>query len=195
MKKEIEVKFLQIDIENIRKKLKQSGAILVTPMRLMRRVMIKTPEMYKNNSFVRIRDEGDKVTMTYKQFNSQTIDGCDELEIIVNDFSDTVNLLKYAGLPISTYQESKREKWVMDGAEIVIDEWPWVKPYIEIEAPGEDLVRQTALKLGFKWENAVFGSVMRAYEAQYPAMKEKNILLSDIPQVKFEDKIPDVLKD
>ncbi len=194
MKKEIEVKFLQVDIDETRQTLNKIGATLVSPMHLMRRATIKTPEMYQNDSFVRVRDEGDKITLTYKQFNAPTIDGCDESEVIVSDFHETLKLLQCAGLPAGTYQESKREKWLLGNTEIVIDEWPWIKPYIEIEGETPELVKEVAQKMGFDWNNAVFGSVMRAYEAEYPVVIEKNILLSDFPEVKFGQELPEKFK-
>lgn len=193
MKKEIEAKFLQISIDEIREKLIKLNAALQTPMRLMRRVMIKTPEMYKNDSFLRVRDEGNKITITYKQFEKQSVDGCNEIEVNISHFDDMIALLKHIGLSFITYQESKRECWTLDNVEIVIDEWPWVKPYIELESETEEELRCVAQKLNLNWDDAVFGSVMRAYEAEYPIMKEQNILISDIPEVKFNQKIPELL--
>ena len=67
MQTEIEAKFPNVDFEKIRAQLKQLGASLEQPMRHMRRAIIETPSMRENNSFVRVRDEGDKVTLTYKQ--------------------------------------------------------------------------------------------------------------------------------
>lgn len=190
MQKEIEVKFLGVDINEIRDRLIQNQATLKVPMRLMRRVTIKTPEMRTQNAFLRVRDEGHQVTMTYKQFESDTLDGCNELEVTVGDFDQTIELLKVLKFVNKTYQESKRETWILEGAEVVIDEWPWIKPYIEIEAACESTVRHVSQKLGFDWTHGVFGSVMKAYEAEYPHLLKSDFLLSDLPEVKFGDDIP-----
>jgi len=193
MSKEIEVKFLQIDVLAICRKLRKISATLERPMGLMRRVMIKTDKMVADDSFLRVRDEGSKVTMTYKRFDSQTIDGCEEIEVIVDDFERTIALLRALGLAPVTYQESRREIWSLDGAEIVIDEWPWVKPYIEIEGKNEKVIQSVAQRLGFDWQDAAFGSVMRAYEAEYPIILKTGAQISDIAEVKFGDTIPDIL--
>lgn len=193
MSKEIEVKFLQIDVPAIRTKLKKVGAVLEDPMKLMRRVMIKTDKMIVDNSFLRVRDEGNRVTMTYKKFGSQTIDGCEEIEVIIDDFEEAIALLRALELTPVTYQESKREIWSLDGAEVMIDEWPWIKPYIEIEGEDEELVRIAAQKLGFDWQNATFGSVMHAYEAEYPVLLKTGAQISDVAEAKFGDKIPSIL--
>ena len=193
MKTEIEAKFLQVDIESIRERLKSAGAVLKIPMRMMRRVAIKMPWMYENDSFLRIRDEGDKITVTYKQFSSRSVDGTFEIETTVGDFDEAVRLFNAVRLPTTSYQETRREEWELDGAEIVIDEWPWVKPLVEIEADDEAAVRSVAERLGFDWADAVFGSVMRAYEAEYPLL-ETGALISGVPEVKFGAPIPDMLK-
>lgn len=193
MQTEIEVKFLHTDHDKIRDKLKQLGATLVTPMRLMRRVTIDTEKMRQKNAYIRIRDEGDKVTMTYKQFDELSIDGAKEIETEVGDFQSAIDLLHAAGLPYHSFQESKREEWLLDKIEIVLDEWPWLKPYIEIEGYSVESVQKTAELLGFNWNNAVFGDVMVAYRAQYPHLNTQKTI-GNIPEVKFGDPLPDLLK-
>lgn len=195
MPKEIEAKFLNIDIEDVRGRLKKLGANLKTPMRLMKRIMAKTPEMRIQKAFVRVRDEGDKITMAYKRNDKQTVDGTYEVEIKIDDFARGVELLAAMRIPQETYQESRRETWMLDNVEIVIDEWPWIKPYIEIEGESEMAIQTISEKLGFDWTQAKFGSVMAAYIAEYPVMERDNILLSDLPEVKFNTMIPKLLTD
>lgn len=193
MPTEIEVKFLNVNIEDIRLKLKQNKAVLKEPMRQMRRITIKTPQMRAEKALLRVRDEGDKVTMTYKRFENECVDGCQEVEIVVSDFQQTIDLLACIGFPSFTFQESKRETWLLEGTEVVIDEWPWIAPYIEIEGKCESDLRQAAQKLGFDWATASFGSVMRAYEAEYPHILETEFLLSDLPEVRFGADLPSAL--
>lgn len=139
-----------------------------------------------------MRDEGDKVTLTYKQFNKLSIDGARECEVNVSDFQSTINLLKLIGLPYRSFQESKRESWLLDGAEIVLDEWPWLNPYIEIEGDGEAHVRNISEILGFRWSDAIFGDIMSVYRIQYPSLKEDD-LIGNIPEVRFGDPPPKML--
>lgn len=193
MKSEIEAKFLDIDHDEIRKKLKDLGARLEKPQRTMRRVTIDNPHMKTKDAFVRIRDEGDKVTITYKQFDQLSVDGAKEIEITVSHFEESIALFAAAGLKHGSYQESKRETWQLGNAEIVLDVWPWLKPYIEIEGPDIETVKTTAKSLGFKWEKAVFGDVMAAYRIQYPHLG-LNDTVGNLAEVKFEDPVPDLLK-
>lgn len=193
MNSEIEAKFLDIDHDKIRKKLKDLGAHLEKPLRTMRRVTIDAPHMKTKNAFVRIRDEGDKVTIAYKQFDDLSIDGAKEIEITVSHFEESIALFAAAGLKHGSYQESKRETWRLGNAEIVLDTWPWLKPYIEIEGINIETIKTTAKSLGLKWEKAVFGDVMAAYRMQYSHLG-LNDTIGNIAEVKFDDPIPDLFK-
>ncbi len=193
MDSEIEAKFLDIDHDEIRDKLKILGADCEQPIRLMRRVTIDTPDMKSKNAFLRVRDEGHRVTMTYKQFDELSVDGTKEIEVTVSDFDKTVQLLATVGLPYGSFQESKRETWRYGDVEIVLDEWPWLKPYIEIEGRSESILREVAIELDLNWDDAVFGDVMAAYRVQYPHLSEHGTV-GNIPVVAFGDPLPDLLK-
>ena len=188
MKTEIEVKFLNIDIDEMRDKLKAAGASREQSMRLMRRALIETPEMRDRDGFLRVRDEGDKTTLTFKQFTENSLTGAKEREIVVSDFSETLAILAECGLNHHTLQETRRETWRLDGVEIVIDEWPWISPYIEIEGDSAESVRAMADRLGFNWSEAVFGSVDVIYNRQYPNMTVRGVI--DIAKVSFADAVP-----
>lgn len=192
MKTEFEVKFVNVNHDDMRIKLNNVGAKLTQPMRLMRRAIIENELLKSRDAFLRVRDEGDKITLTYKQFSNLSIDGAKEHEIVVSDFQETVDLLAAAGLPHRSIQESKRETWTFDGAEIVLDEWPWLNPYIEIEAENEEAVKKASNALGFSWDEAVFGDVMAAYRAQYPNLG-MNETVGNLSEVKFGDPLPEML--
>ncbi len=193
MKTEIEVKFIAVDIDDIRQRLKKLGAECEQPMRLMRRVLIEQPDHEANHSFIRIRDQGDKITLTFKRRAKRSpdkIDDTKEIEVEVGSFEDTVELFKEAGWPHKTYQENRRETWMLDGAEVVIDEWPWLSPQIEIEAEDEATVRAAAAKLGFDWNDAFYGHIDDVYETEYTfAPGFRGIIV--LPEVRFEDPVPE----
>lgn len=192
MNKEIEAKFLNINHDEIREKLSSLGAVLEQPMRIMRRVVIHSPDMTKKNAFVRVRDEGHRTTITYKQFDEDSIDGAKEYEIQVDDFDTAVSLLAASGLKYDTFQETKRENWKLGDTEIMLDEWPWLNPYIEIESRDESNVKDLALKLGFDWKDAVFGGVANAYQKQYPHIDErgKDEINQRWSTIKFDEPAP-----
>lgn len=198
MKTEIEVKFLNVDFDDIRTKLKSLGAVCEQPMRLMKRAIIDTPDqaLRKKIGYIRVRDEGHRVTLTFKQFDKTKdlhIASAKEIEVAVSSFEDTVDLLLATGFAVRSLQESKRETWKLGDVEVVLDEWPWLKPYIEIEADTENQVKETSAKLGFEWSNAFFGDVMVAYRAEYPHIS-KDQTVGSIKEVKFDDPLPKMFK-
>lgn len=191
MTSEIEAKFLDVDFHEIREKLEKLGAICEKPMRLMRRAIIETPELEAKHSFVRIRDEGDKVTLTYKQVDEDSLTGVKEVEVDVSHFEDTILLFEQLGMKYKSFQESYRETWRLGDVEIMLDEWPWLKPYIEVEGPSEAQVKEVAAKLGFDWQTAVFGRTTSAYQIQYPNGDADQLV--NIPEVKFDTPVPIII--
>lgn len=169
MQPEIEAKFLDVDFVDIREKLVTLGATRVHANRRMRRKNFDYADARLENigEWVRVRDEGDKVTLAYKQLSSRDIDGTAEVSVVVSNFDDTVLLLESIGLKETSYQETKRESWTIGEVQIEFDEWPWVKPYIEIEAPNPDMLYDVAEKLGFDVHQALHGSVEVVYTAEY----------------------------
>lgn len=195
MQTEIEAKFLNVNPDEIRSQLNAVGAVCRQPMQLMRREVFDTPEMNKVNGFVRIRDEGYRIAMTYKQYNEMSLTGAKEIEFSVNDFAAASTFLKQLGLRSKSIQEARREIWKLDDVEIVIDEWPWINPFIEIEGPTEQSVKDVAVKLGYSWDDAAFGDIMTAYRAEYPKTGlSPEDMVYNLPNVRFGDVVPAILK-
>lgn len=172
----------------MRRRLTAVGAVCEQPMRLMKRALIDNEELNAKHAFLRIRDEGDKTTATFKQFDSHSLTGAKELAIDVSDFDTTLAILKQFNLEPRTVQESRRETWKYKTTEVVIDEWPWIPPYIEIEGDSEAAVESAAAELGFDWNDAEFGSVDVIYNREYPDMTVRGVI--DIPEVKFGNSVP-----
>ncbi len=191
MNKEIEVKFIDIDIDAVRELLARSGAVCEEPMRLMRRALIETDDMKPIDAFVRLRDEGNRVTLTYKQHLKDSVHAANEIETTVGDFDTTKALFEAMGYEFVTYQESRRETWRLNDVEVVIDEWPWMPPYIEIEGTSEEAVREAADTLGFDWKDAVFGGADVIYQSLYDFADGVRGVI-DVAQVRFEDPLPAV---
>jgi adenylate cyclase class 2 len=169
MQTEIEATFTQIDVEAVRAKLTDLGAVCVHPERLMRRKNYDYEDNRLNDvrGWVRLRDEGDVTTLAYKQVNDRTLHGTQEVFTVVKDFAATDSFLVAIGLIEKTYQETKRESWMLDGVEVEIDTWPWIPSYLEIEGKTEKDVQAVAAALGFDWGTALFGSVENVYQEIY----------------------------
>lgn len=185
MQTEIEAKFLHVDHDQIRKRLRAAGASCAQTMRLMRRKNYDYPDGRLSSSFngwVRVRDEGDKITLSYKQLNDRTLLGTKEVSLTVDSFEAADAFLRSIGLEVNSYQETKRESWVLGDVQVELDEWPWIDPFIEIEGPNEAAVHEVATRLGFDVTAAVHGSVEVAYQAEYDVTEDE---IDSWPEITF----------
>lgn len=175
METEIEAKFLEINPDEFREKFKRLHAVLVHAERLMRRRVFDYPDLRleKSGGWVRVRDEGDKITLAYKQLNDRTLFGTKEITVEVSDFQKAGVFLRSIGLIERAYQETKREKWMLGDTEVTIDTWPWIPTFIEIEAASEEKVKTTVSKLGLDWKKAMHRSVETAYQNYYDVTEQE----------------------
>lgn len=172
---EIEAKFLDIDVRAVRTKLGTLGARLVHPERLMRRYNFDFPDrrLEAVGGWVRLRDEGDKVTLAYKQLKERTLHGTSEVSVAVDSFTHARSLLEAVGLETKALQETKRERWQLQDCEVTIDTWPWLPPFVELEAASEAALRSAADVLGFDFSKALHGSVEIVYQQYYTVTDEE----------------------
>ena len=168
MKTEYEATFLNINRGIITKKLQEIGATLERPEYMQRRITLELPPGKRNgNTWLRVRDEGDKVTLTLKSVDGKTIVGQKEILVVVDDFNSVVDLLESIGCEKKSYQESKRELWKLKSVEIAIDTWPFLETYIEVEGTSEQEVKETVVRLELNYREAIFDSVDEIYKRKY----------------------------
>ncbi len=168
MKVEFEATFENIDKDEMRAKLKEAGATLVREEFMQKRIVFNLPEGHGiNGGWLRVRDEGDKITMGLKQIDGEGIERQKETELVINDFEKGVEFLESIGCARKAYQESFRELWHFENVEITIDEWPFLEPFIEIEGNSEQEVKSVSEKLGFDYSTALFDSVDAQYAKKY----------------------------
>ena len=141
MNTEYEIRVLEIDKEKLIKKLEELGAEFKGNNEQKRYVYDIIPK--EDGKWIRLRTNGNKTTLTYKNIVKTTIDGTKELEIEVPDFEKTNELLENMGIKSKGYQENKRTQYVLNGVEIDIDSWPMIPTYVEIEGKNEEEVMNT----------------------------------------------------
>ena len=183
MQTEFEIVFTSINKEKIRDKLKNIWAKCVKKEILMKRVIYDNWE----KSYARIRDEWDKITCTYKEILPWKLDinSVKELETEVWDFDIMKAIFFKMWLKQKAYQETKRENWEVNWEiEIMIDTWPWLKPFIEIEWKSEKIVKKYVELLWFNYNNWLFWAVDEIYLKEL--WVEKNIL-NNLSEITFEN--------
>lgn len=195
MQIEYEATFANIDKDDVRERLKKAGAELVKPEFMKKRRNFNLPKGNEiEGGWLRVRDEGDKITMSLKVVaKNEAIDDQKEICLVVDNFEKAQEFLSAIGCTKKAYQESMREIWMLDGVEICIDEWPYLEPYVEIEGESEEAVKEASEKLGFDYAKAVFGAVDQQYKEKYGISEEiiNNVILEitfngENPFVKFK---------
>lgn len=150
MNTEYEIRILEVDVENLTQKLESLGAKKVGDWFQKRYVYDFVPK--RENQWIRLRTNGETTTLTYKNIEKDAIDGTKELEIEVDNFEKTNEMLEVLGYKNKGYQENKRTRYLLNGVEIDFDSWPRIPTYMEIEGSNEKEVTET-LKL-LELENA-----------------------------------------
>lgn len=189
MKIEYEATFINIDKDEVRQKLKALGASLIKPEFLQKRVTFDLPSGHEmKGAWVRVRDEGDKNTLTLKIIDGEKIEDQKEISLVIDNIEEASELLSVMGCRKKAYQESKRELWILDDVEITIDEWPYLEPYVEVEGASEQSVKDVSVKLGFDYSKALFCSVDKLYEMKYGIDRE--IICQNTKRITFSDLNP-----
>jgi len=189
MKVEYEATFVNINKEEIRDKLKNAGAKLIKPEFLQKRVVFNLLKGHeKEYAWLRVRDEQDKITMSYKEINGQKIEDQKEINLIINDFKTGEEFLKSIGCPKKAYQENKREIWILDDVEICIDEWPFLEPFVEVEGKSEKEVKTVSEKIGFDYSKTLFCGVTPIYAMKYDIKFE--VINNQTPRITFDMENP-----
>ena len=160
---EVEVKFLNIDPVEIENKLNSLGAKNIFN-RLYRRRLFDNPDQKLNSrgAYVILRDEGDKITLCFKQRlgigqNGENDKGMEEIEVIVSDFENTANIFLNIGFIEKFYEENRRVRFELQDLEFDIDYWPLINPYLEIEAKSWENVDKAVNLLGLnKTDQKIF---------------------------------------
>ncbi|MBI3589409.1 MAG: CYTH domain-containing protein [Candidatus Liptonbacteria bacterium] len=189
MQIEYEATFVNIDKDKIRIKLREIGAELVKPEFLQRRVVFNLPSGHEiKGGWLRVRDEGDKITMSLKVVDGDKIENQKEICLIVDSSKEAEKFLTNLGCVKRVYQENKRELWKLDNVEITIDEWPFLEPFVELEGNSEVDVKSTAGKLGFDYSQALFCAVGTLYQKKYGIREE--VINNNISKITFDIENP-----
>lgn len=136
---ENEIKLLGINESKIKDFLTQQGVELQESLSYKRVVFDTIP--FDKNAWIRLRTDGSKTTLTYKNSTADTIDGMQEVEVVTDNFDDTKQILTLAGLKPRNYQENKREVYYAFNCMITIDYWPLIPAYVEIESETKENVQ------------------------------------------------------
>ena len=127
---EYEYQFSNYDKPKLIKEMKQLGA------KKKGEYLFRVNVFYHPNkiedTYIRVRDEGFRITMTYKYQPLNKF--ADENEIIIDDFDEAITILNNLGCKTKYYYEKIREIWNLENCEVVFDTIPCNPEIMEIEA-------------------------------------------------------------
>ena len=173
--KEFELRFYGYSESKVKSKIKELGGILINKKRIMPLIVYNHPKG-KKDSYIRVRDEGKQITLTSKTNLKDKY--VTEYEVEIDSFEQGMKILNSLGCKKRYYIEKIRETWVLPGCkEIVIDSYPGLQEYIEVDCHNEKSLNAAIKKLGLKKpsDDADLG-VNKMYYDQYGVpMNRKNL--------------------
>lgn len=171
----------QFDLDSVEEILEKSISEIVNF--LENSIVEKSFEKFKinENKWLRLRQSNDKVMLTSKHIlekNKTNFQNVVETEIEVSSLEETNLLLESLGLAKRSYQEKIRYSYKYKSAEIEIDLWPLLKPYIEIECDDENTINEIVELLGVSDKEIVSLNTEQLY-------KRINIDVHSMSELKF----------
>ena len=133
------------------------------------------------NKWLRLRDNNGVAELTVKHVfekNDNKIQKVAEFEINTSSFEETNCLLNELGFSRRNYQEKIRYHYKYKNANIEIDVWPMLKPYLEIETNDNELMEYIVKNLNLDKHEIVSLNTEELY-------KQSGIDVLAISELKF----------
>lgn len=153
---EIEVKILEINKDEIIKKLVELGAEKVFDDSIEAVYFdLDDNSLSENDRILRLRKKGEKAELTFKEGMSR-----DEAKIMkefnteIDDFESMKRILEGIGFKEFKQVKKRRISYLLGDVRFEIDTLPNIPTFLEIEAPSLAKLRESADKLGFSMDNA-----------------------------------------
>jgi adenylate cyclase class 2 len=189
MPKEFEAKFLDIDVEKMREKLKNIGASRVHDRIMLRRSVFQLCNS-KIRGYARVRDDGVGVSMTSKTYADPNFPEENEVQI-KEDYETGVKFMESLGLDKKAEQESYREKWKHDLVhEITFDTLPGLPTWMEIDCTSEENLNQAIELLNLDKSKMRFGAFDLTYNEYYGI--EQDVINNKTPYITFANIINEI---
>ncbi len=176
---EIELKFLEVNPEEVGRKLEKLGAVKEKDEVLEEWIFMK-PEWKPVLGRVRVRKSETKVELAYKETTQKTGVGNLEIEFEVSDAEAAGEFVKKMGVKLSRHQQKRRISYRLGEINIDVDFWPRIPPMVEIEGEDRRELEKLARKLGFDLGKVVELDAAQIYRQVY------GIDINEIEELVFE---------
>lgn len=164
MQEEIETRFLEINKDELVKKLVLLGALDEGEEKLEETIFHAADGSWMGkHKFARLRKTKDKIKLTYKENVEQTVNSAREIEFEVSDLDKCSKFLEKVGLKEMRKLEKYRHTFKLDDVIVDIDRRPKISAYMEIEGPSIESLKNFCDKLGFDWEKRFDGDAREVF--------------------------------
>lgn len=166
MGKECEIEVLDIDVQDTRRRLKQLKAAHIGVNNFKRIEFVLGGDIKKSHSWIRVRTDGKKSTITLKQLSGKggfTPKG--EYEVETDSFKEAARIMSKLADSQILYYETQRDAYKLGRAYVTIDKWPGIPHFLEVEAPTMKEVKIVYELLGIKGRFIGNASVHKIYES------------------------------
>ncbi|RLB85714.1 MAG: class IV adenylate cyclase [Deltaproteobacteria bacterium] len=162
---EIEVKFYLSDMDSIRDRILDFGA--VSRERVFEtnlRFDDADNHLIKKKSLLRLRQDT-KTILTFKSeppFKDDQFKILRELEVEVSDFATMKHILESLGFREEQVYEKWRETFILNRTNLCLDTMPY-GDFLEIEGQKDD-IKKLASQIGLKWEKRILLNYLAIFE-------------------------------
>jgi len=164
--KELEVKYYVSDLLPIRQRLETLGAVLLHPRiyEINIRYDSNDHRLSRHGQVLRLRyDTNARITYKSKSRFESGVHVRDEIEIIVDNFQMTQNLLSSIGFQVLMVYEKYRTTFNWNETHITLDEMPY-GDFVEIEGREPYRILDVNNKIGLDWEARILDSYSTIFE-------------------------------
>jgi len=170
---EIEVKFYLSDMDAIRDRILELGAVSTGRVfETNLRFDDADNHLIEKKSLLRLRRDT-KTTLTFKSeppFKNDQFKILKELEVEVSDFTTMKHILESLGFREEQVYEKWRETFRLNSTNLCLDTMPY-GDFLEIEGQKED-IKELAYRIGLKWQKRI----LLNYLAIFDVIKQRSNL-------------------
>ncbi|MBU0614310.1 class IV adenylate cyclase [Patescibacteria group bacterium] len=152
---EIEVKILDVDVQDIKQKLISMGAVRVFQGDMdVVYFDCKDKKLEARDGIFRLRSTGVGAQLTLKFTRREKAKIAEETEVEISDFEETREMFRQIGLVEVKEYTKHRESYVIEDVHFELDTLEGIPTFLEIEAQSVEEVFVWVRKMGFTDEDA-----------------------------------------
>ncbi len=160
---EIELKFLNVNVEEIKKKLNKLGAKLKYDAKIESHPFLAEGFHSSNSNmkYLRIRKINDNIKITYKDpAENSYMSIRKEIEIEVDNYNEAIKLIEKLGFKKGAISKKHRIHYEFENIHFELDTLENIPTYLEIETQNKEDMKNICIKLNLDILNGKKGTIV-----------------------------------